>query len=76
MATWNDAPDGTQALLVKGAGKSFVYVQQEDQSFHLREVVPGHAFGNRVQLVKGITPGERVVVGGSLLIDGAIARSH
>lgn len=37
--------------------------------FDVREVTPGVTSGGRVQIVKGIAPGDRVVVSGQFLID-------
>ena len=53
---------------IPGAGK-VVFVALEDGYFEPREVVTGWRFGDRVEIVKGLAPGEEIVVSGNFLID-------
>ena len=51
--------------------RSVVYVQRDDLTFVRRRVVVAQPVDGRVQIVSGLTPGEKVVVRGALLLDGA-----
>lgn len=55
------------ALVHSGRGK-IVYVA-DDQGFHPRVVETGWRTADRVQIVKGLQAGERVVVSGTFLVD-------
>ena len=59
------------AVLIKDNNKSIVYVETENGSFARRDVVVGHNFEDRVEILTGLQPGERIAVQGALLIDGA-----
>ena len=59
-----------EAVLIKEGERRIVYVQATDGRLHLREVVVNTAAGGRVRVLKGLSPGERVVVKGALLVDG------
>jgi len=59
------------AVLIKDGKTSVVYVEEGEGSFVRREVVVGHTFGEYVQLLAGVRPGERIAVKGALLIDAA-----
>lgn len=61
----------TAAVLFKNGDKSTVYVERADGTFAARDVQLGHNFGERVEIVSGLAAGEKVVVRGGLLIDGA-----
>jgi len=62
----------TEAILIKDGKESVVFVEQAPLTFIRRRVVAAaHAEDGRVQIVSGIRPGERVVVKGALLLDGA-----
>ncbi|RPI17450.1 MAG: efflux RND transporter periplasmic adaptor subunit [Acidobacteriales bacterium] len=49
--------------------KKTVYVAQGDGYFEPRMVETGWRFGDQVEIVKGLMPGERVVVSGNFLLD-------
>lgn len=49
--------------------KRTVFVDRGDGFFEPREVQTGRRLGNTVEIVKGLSPGERVVVSGTFLID-------
>lgn len=54
--------------LIEEQGNFFVYVQTEGESFQKREVKLGASDGINVQLLSGVTEGERVVTKGSYQI--------
>ena len=56
------------AVLDSGLRK-IVFIALEDGYFEPREVVTGWRFGDRVEIVKGLDPGEKIVVSGNFLID-------
>ena len=56
------------AVLDLGMRKT-VFVARGDGFFEPRQVETGWRFGNRVEIVKGLDPGERIVVSGNFLID-------
>ena len=56
------------AVLDLGMRKT-VFVARGDGLFEPRQVETGWRFGNRVEIVKGLDPGERIVVSGNFLID-------
>jgi RND family efflux transporter MFP subunit len=58
----------TDAILDSGLRKT-VFVELGDGFFEPREVETGRRLGNRVEIVQGLKPGERIVVSGNFLID-------
>jgi Cu(I)/Ag(I) efflux system membrane fusion protein len=56
------------AVLDSGLKKT-VFVDQGNGLFEPREVETGWRIGNRVEIVKGLKPGERIVISGNFLID-------
>ena len=62
----------TEAVLIKDGKESFVYVEKDPLTFVRRPVVVAqHADDGRVRIVSGISPGDKVVVRGALLLDGS-----
>lgn len=62
----------TTAVLIRDGKESIVYVETSPGTFSRRAVVVAqHVDHGRVQIVSGVAPGERVVVKGALLLDGA-----
>ncbi|MEA3004252.1 MAG: rane fusion protein multidrug efflux system [Sphingomonadales bacterium] len=58
-----------RALLDDG-GRSFVFVVKDGVA-HQRDVTPGNSMGDRIQILRGLQPNERVVTeGGTALEDG------
>ena len=49
--------------------KRTVFVDRGNGFFEPREVETGRRIGNRVEIVKGLTPGEKIVLSGNFLID-------
>jgi len=60
-----------EAVLIKDGKESVVYVEKDDVTFERRPVVVGRPVDGRVQIISGISEGERVVVRGALLLDGS-----
>jgi Cu(I)/Ag(I) efflux system membrane fusion protein len=56
------------AILDSGRKKT-VFVSRENGFFEPREVQTGLSFGERVEIIKGLLPRERVVVSGTFLVD-------
>jgi cobalt-zinc-cadmium efflux system membrane fusion protein len=61
----------TDSILIKDGKESVVYVQKDELTFERRTVTVGQHVGGRIQIVSGLAPGDRVVVRGALLLDGA-----
>ena len=57
------------AVLLKEGGRRIVYVEDASGRFLAREVELGDERGGRVRVLKGLQPGERVVMRGALLVD-------
>lgn len=56
------------AVLDSGTRQT-VFIDLGKGCFEPREVETGRRFGNRVEITKGLKPGERIVVSGNFLID-------
>ena len=56
------------AVLDSGLKKT-VFVDHGNGFFEPREVETGWRIGNRVEIVKGLKPGEQIVISGNFLID-------
>ena len=57
------------AVLLKDGSKRIVYVEDKTGRFTPREVEVSDERGGRVRVLKGLQPGERVVMRGALLVD-------
>ena len=55
--------------LVDSGARARVYVERSAGIFEPREVETGWRFGERVEILKGVQPGERVVVAATFLVD-------
>ena len=55
--------------LVDSGARSRVYVERGEGIFEPREVETGWRFGERVEILHGVQPGERVVVAAAFLVD-------
>ncbi len=66
-----DAGERAHVLLVPkesvldNEGKKIVYVLRTGEEFERRDVIVGDAYGNKLAIVSGIKPGERVVTQGA-----------
>jgi len=58
------------AVLIKDGHLRVVYLQRADGKFEMREVRTGRSSGGRVAILEGLSPTDRVVVKGALLLDG------
>jgi membrane fusion protein, copper/silver efflux system len=56
------------AVIDSGLRKT-VFVERGDGAFEARDVETGWRFGNRVEIVNGLAPGERIVTSGNFLLD-------
>jgi cobalt-zinc-cadmium efflux system membrane fusion protein len=56
------------AALIDDAGRPIVFVQREGETFERRAVTVGPRSGDLVQIIDGVTPGERVVTTGAYLV--------
>jgi multidrug efflux pump subunit AcrA (membrane-fusion protein) len=56
------------AAVVDDAGRPIVFVQLEGETFERRAVTLGARSGDRVQVLDGVTPGDRVVTTGAYLV--------
>jgi len=63
------------ALLDGGLTKR-VYVERADGAFEPRDVETGWRFGDRVEIVRGLAEGDRVVVSGTFLLDSESRMRH
>ena len=69
-----DAGEGADALIVPkeavldNEGKKIVYVLLSGEEFQRREVTIGDEYGNKVAVLTGLQPGERVVTQGAYQI--------
>jgi len=61
----------TESILIKDGKESVVYVQKDDLTYERRSVTVGQHVGGRIQITSGLAPGDRIVVKGALLLDGA-----
>lgn len=59
-----------RAVLLKEGGRTIVFVQRDETTFVSREVQLGAPVAGRVPVLAGLTPGERLVTRGALLLDG------
>src|SRR2546428_236601 len=57
------------AVLLKEGGKRIVYIESAEGKFEPRDIEVGDERGGRVRVLKGLQPGEKVVMRGALLVD-------
>ena len=63
------------AVLDAGLQKR-VFVERADGAFEARDVSTGWRYGDRVEIVSGLAPGDRVVVSGTFLLDSESRMRH
>lgn len=63
------------SALTEDQGTYFVYIQEDTDVYHKREVKPGTDDGRRVEILSGLSAGERVVMKGAYHIKLASASS-
>jgi len=59
-----------EAIIYEGDGAR-VWVANDDKSLELRRITVGLINGNLVQVVRGLSPHEKVITKGALFIDRA-----
>jgi cobalt-zinc-cadmium efflux system membrane fusion protein len=57
------------AVLIKDGKRRVVYIEQADGNYVARDVILGRNRDGRVAVLNGLSPGDRVVVRGALLLD-------
>ena len=57
------------AVLIKDGKRRVVYIEEADGKYVARDVVLGRNRDGRIAVLKGLSPGDRVVVRGALLLD-------
>ena len=62
------------AVLIKDESRSIVFVQREDTVFEARTVTLGRPTRGMIPVLSGLKSGEKIVVRGGLLLDGAAAQ--
>lgn len=62
------------AVLIKDESRSVVFVQLDGNRFEARTVNLGRPFRGMVPVISGLKVGEKIVVRGGLLLDGAAAQ--
>lgn len=62
------------AVLIKDESLSVVYVQHENNQFEARKVTLGRPSRGMVPVISGLKVGEKIVVRGGLLLDGAASQ--
>jgi cobalt-zinc-cadmium efflux system membrane fusion protein len=60
-----------ESVLIEDGKTYVVYVRTGDDLFVARKVQVGRSIDGRVEIVRGVAPGEEVVTRGALLIEGA-----
>lgn len=63
----------TEAILIRNGRETVVYVEKSTGSYEERQVVAGQGRDGMTPILQGLAAGERVVVGGTLLVDGESA---
>jgi RND family efflux transporter MFP subunit len=68
METTAPRPVVPSAAIVDDAGRPIVFVQREGETFERRAVTVGPRSGDLVQIIEGVTAGDRVVTQGAYLV--------
>jgi membrane fusion protein, heavy metal efflux system len=71
MARMAVVPPGA---VLESDGRSIVFVESSPGAFQQRVVTVGKKAGDRLRIVKGLAPGETVVVDGAMLLNGLIKK--
>jgi cobalt-zinc-cadmium efflux system membrane fusion protein len=64
-----------KASVLSDEGRSFVFVHQEGEYWVRRPVTVGRNVGDMVEIVSGISPGQKVIAGGAFLLKSDVLRS-
>jgi len=60
----------SEAILIRNGRETVVYVEKKPGTYEERQVQVGQGREGMTPIIKGLNPGERIVVGGTLLIGG------
>jgi membrane fusion protein, heavy metal efflux system len=63
-----------QSALIRIGDKTFIFIQHNPEEYERREVVTGPVLGEQIEIQDGARSGERVVVKGGLLLQGALEK--
>jgi cobalt-zinc-cadmium efflux system membrane fusion protein len=63
-----------QSALIRMGDKTFIFIQHNPEEYERREVVTGPVLGEQIEIQSGARSGERVVVKGGLLLQGALEK--
>jgi cobalt-zinc-cadmium efflux system membrane fusion protein len=61
--------------VLEDEGRAFVFVHHHDDYYVRRPVTPGRVWGDRIEVVAGLSGGETVVAEGSFLLKSDVLRS-
>jgi len=65
------APAVPEQAVIHEGDMTHVWVLRNDGSLVLRRIITGRSDGGTVEVIEGLSPGERIVTGGALFIDRA-----
>ena len=60
----------TEAILIRNGHETVIYVEKTPGTYEERHVMVGQGRDGMTPILRGLASGERVVVGGTLLVDG------
>jgi len=63
-----------QSALIRMGDKTFIFIQHNPEEYERREVVTGPVLGEQIEIQGGARSGERAVVKGGLLLQGALEK--
>jgi membrane fusion protein, heavy metal efflux system len=63
-----------RSALIRMGDKTFIFIQRSPEKYERREVVTGPVLGEQIEIQDGARSGERVVVKGGLLLQGALEK--
>lgn len=63
----------SEAILIRNGRETVVYIEKKPGTYEERLVQVGQGREGMTPILKGLSPGERIVVGGTLLVDGEAA---
>jgi cobalt-zinc-cadmium efflux system membrane fusion protein len=63
-----------KAAVLADEGRPFVFVHKEGEYWVRRPVTPGRRVGEMVEIVSGLSPGQRIIADGSFLLKSDVLR--
>jgi len=64
-----------EAVFLDGS-KNYVFIQNAPEKFEIREIAGGRTLGNRLEVIRGIKPGEPVVVKGAFILKSELKKGE